>query len=81
MAQRSNPLRERRYSKAFQRLKAERVKATHSRCEGCGQYTPAQYMMLWHRTFERLGNEQPGDLELICRRCRDARIKAKRESR
>jgi 5-methylcytosine-specific restriction endonuclease McrA len=52
--------------------KAE-LKSAGYRCRGC--YAPADRgcaLELHHRTYERLGNERPGDLTALCHDCHHA---------
>lgn len=56
-------------SREYSKRKRERVKAVNSCCERCGEFHPAKYLVLHHRTYERMGAEHDEDLELLCRAC------------
>jgi 5-methylcytosine-specific restriction endonuclease McrA len=45
----------------------EMVKAAERKCGRCGKYSPN--LDVHHRTYARLGNELPEDLEVLCGDC------------
>jgi len=51
-----------------QRAEAAKVRAGH-RCQICNRATSRVTLTVYHRTFERLGHEQPEDLTVLCRGC------------
>jgi predicted HNH restriction endonuclease len=42
------------------------IKAAGNRCAVCNS---PDYLQAHHRTYENIGNEQPGDLTCLCDRC------------
>lgn len=52
------------------RQRAEAAKArAGQRCQICNRPAPRVTLTVHHRTFERLGQEQPEDLTVLCRGC------------
>ncbi len=51
-----------------QRAEAAKVRAGQ-RCQICNRAAPRVTLTVHHRTFERLGQEQPEDLTVLCRGC------------
>ena len=52
------------------RVKAEEAKAlAGNRCQFCNRSRGEIQLEAHHRTYERLGNEQPGDITVLCRNC------------
>jgi hypothetical protein len=51
-----------------QRAEAAKVRAGH-RCQICNRAASRVTLTVYHRTFERLGHEQPEDLTVLCRGC------------
>ncbi|MCE7986188.1 MAG: hypothetical protein DYG89_33850 [Caldilinea sp. CFX5] len=52
------------------RQRAEAAKArAGQRCQICNRAAPRVTLTVHHRTFERLGQEQPEDLTVLCRSC------------
>lgn len=52
------------------RQRAEAAKArAGQRCQICNRAAPRVTLTVHHRTFERLGEEQPEDLTVLCRSC------------
>lgn len=50
-----------------------RLSAVGYRCGRCGATKgPRVVLDVHHRTYERIGREWPGDLEVICRTCHGA---------
>jgi 5-methylcytosine-specific restriction endonuclease McrA len=48
------------------------LKAASYRCARCGAVRSRSVRLnVHHRTYERLGAEQPGDLEVLCRTCHE----------
>jgi 5-methylcytosine-specific restriction endonuclease McrA len=45
------------------------VKAAERKCQYCG--IPTHDLNVHHRTYERLGNEDPDDLIALCRDCHE----------
>jgi 5-methylcytosine-specific restriction endonuclease McrA len=45
------------------------LKASGFRCRLCNDDGSDSAIEVHHRTYEDLGNEQPGDLTTLCRRC------------
>jgi hypothetical protein len=54
-------------SKHWYSLKAQRILETQWRCERCGRR--AHRFELHHKTYDRLGRERHGDVELLCPDC------------
>ncbi len=52
------------------RAKAEEAKArTNNRCQICNKSRAEVQLEAHHRTYERLGNELPEDITVLCRNC------------
>lgn len=48
------------------------LRAADFRCARCGATrSRTRTLDVHHRTYERLGSEQPGDLEVLCRDCHE----------
>jgi 5-methylcytosine-specific restriction endonuclease McrA len=45
------------------------LKASGSRCRLCNAGAEDSVIEVHHRTYENLGNEQPGDLTTLCQGC------------
>lgn len=56
-------------SSRWRKLRNERMLATGWRCEQCKQPEVETKLALHHLTYERLGNERPEDIILLCARC------------
>lgn len=41
------------------------------RCEVCGRTPPPQHLHAHHLTYERLGHERPGDIQVLCVKCHE----------
>lgn len=53
--------------------KAEAAKErAGQRCQGCNASREHVILDAHHRTYERLGHEEPGDITVLCRRCHQA---------
>jgi 5-methylcytosine-specific restriction endonuclease McrA len=63
-------------SKRWRGLRDRRFHDTGGKCERCGweqsRWHKGRGLELHHKTYERLGEELPGDLELLCQRCHAA---------
>jgi hypothetical protein len=58
------------HSDRWRFMKRRMIEVRGNKCEGCGDAsTPLE---LHHDTYERLGNEWPSDLRLLCRDCHRA---------
>lgn len=51
----------------FRRLMA--LETAGYRCQVCNSFGPI--LDVHHRTYERYGHEEPGDLTVLCRTCHD----------
>lgn len=58
---------ERVTSPEWRRLKARLVRERGRRCEHCG--ATDKRLDMHHRHYDRLGHEEPHDLQLLCREC------------
>jgi len=57
-------------SARWKKLRLQRIASAKGRCERCGRWpTYSRELELHHRTYERLGNELPDDVELLCVPC------------
>lgn len=52
-------------------VRQETLRAADFRCARCGRGRSV-VLDVHHRTYERIGAEQPGDLEVLCRPCHGA---------
>lgn len=50
-------------------IKIDLIAIRGSKCERCGCVRPANKLHIHHLTYERLGNEEPSDLEILCPLC------------
>src|SRR5438128_393050 len=57
-------------SSGWERMRIERIAASYGKCEGCRRYLPNE-LQLHHLHYRTLGNEQPEDLDLLCRKCHE----------
>lgn len=55
-------------SEHWQLTRAAALARAENRCQVCNA---SSRLDVHHRTYERLGNEHPGDLTVLCRRCHD----------
>lgn len=53
-------------SDAWQTRRAAALRRAEHRCQVCGA---AERLEVHHRSYERLGNERPADLVVLCRKC------------
>jgi ssDNA-binding Zn-finger/Zn-ribbon topoisomerase 1 len=51
-------------------LKAQAIRNAGYRCEQCGSMVK---LNVHHGSYERLGNEQPEDLQVLCHKCHKAK--------
>jgi hypothetical protein len=75
------------YGLEYQRVRAERVRATGNRCEGCGvangrdnPFTGSRVVLTLAHLDHTPGNDNPGNLRLWCQLCHnryDAPVRAK----
>jgi len=49
-------------------LKCRLIEERGAQCERCGRNLP---LALHHKTYERLGDELPSDVELLCHECHE----------
>ncbi len=56
-------------SKEWYQLKIDILEKRGSCCERCNKSKPYNILQLHHLTYERLFNEEPQDLILICPKC------------
>ncbi len=61
------------------KAEAEKARAGY-RCQGCNKSRTEVQLEAHHRTYERLGNELPGDITVLCRDCHQAIEEAKAKS-
>ena len=57
---------------AFWKHVGRAVRRRQHCCEACGKIRLEEPFHLHHKTYDRLGNEHPDDLELLCPRCHAA---------
>ena len=57
-----------------------RLRAVGYKCERCGINGPSARLEVHHLTYDRLGNELPSDLSVLCPRCHQE-ADAEREAR
>jgi 5-methylcytosine-specific restriction endonuclease McrA len=55
----------------WQYRRREMVKAAERKCQSCGR--PSHLLNVHHLTYERLGNEDPDDLIVLCESCHENR--------
>lgn len=53
-------------SAAWAKKKLEAINRAHCRCNRCGSW---YYLEVHHKTYDRLGDELPSDLEVLCKSC------------
>jgi hypothetical protein len=70
---------ERISSTAWKNLRAELIELRGSRCERCKEETAS--LDLHHIHYRSLGDEQPEDVELLCRECHTKANNARRPKR
>lgn len=63
-------------SKTWRRLRARIIKARNRTCAQCGRQAhqvEIHMLQCHHLTYDRVGRERPGDLELLCVVCHKLR--------
>lgn len=50
----------------WRRIRSRKLEQADHRCEVCGSRIQLQ---IHHRTYDRLGNERPRDLQVLCEIC------------
>lgn len=56
-------------SARWKKMKKDRIWAVRFRCEQCGEGGTERTLQLHHKTYERLGQELPEDVVLLCSAC------------
>lgn len=56
-------------SKEWRHKRDARLRAVGYRCQNCGASGEAARLEVHHLTYERLGNENPDDLRVLCPQC------------
>lgn len=57
------------YSAQWYKLRAAVLQAALWHCQGCGQPNPR--LEVHHRTYQRVGREEPNDLRALCKACHE----------
>ncbi|MBX3011525.1 MAG: hypothetical protein KF832_08450 [Caldilineaceae bacterium] len=65
-------------SQAWQQRVAAAKERANQRCQICNRAAPRVNLTVHHRTYERLGNELPADLTVLCGGCYDLYTKNRR---
>ena len=56
-------------SKEWKEIRLELLIHKECRCERCNRKYRPRFLHVHHLTYERLGNEEPEDLEVLCAGC------------
>ncbi len=76
----STPYKDYLKSGAWKKVRKEALNRVHDICERCGRTKYSRRLEVHHRTYERLGQERPEDLVVLCTEChqRADTLRAKR---
>jgi len=73
-------------SEEWAQIRIDLIELRDSRCDRCNVKRMNKYLHVHHLTYDRIFNEEPGDLELLCVQCHKAEhkkinLKSKRKLR